>query len=140
ISMLADIQYKTGPPSVRSENGKLVGLVFVDVTTSDIDGYVRKASQHLSEHIQYRAGYYVECAGKLPYRQVAKGRLKIVVLLTRRSNGMRGTADSANNHDRLRDPIRFAANHVVPHPASRRRCDETHRHADDRRHHYVGNS
>src|SRR5207249_4204453 len=43
ISMLADIQYKTGPASVRSENGKLVGFVFVDVTTSDIAGYVRKA-------------------------------------------------------------------------------------------------
>src|SRR5437773_3176043 len=45
ISMLADIQYKTGPPSIRSENGKLVGFVFVDITTSDIAGYVRKASQ-----------------------------------------------------------------------------------------------
>src|SRR6059058_900495 len=42
IDLLADIRYKTGPPSVRSENGKLVGFVFVDITTSDIDGYVRK--------------------------------------------------------------------------------------------------
>src|SRR5205809_5531760 len=33
ISLLADIKYKTGPPSVRSENGKLVGFVFVDITT-----------------------------------------------------------------------------------------------------------
>ena len=46
ISMLADISYKTGPPSIRNENGQLVGFVFVDITTSDIDGYVRKASQH----------------------------------------------------------------------------------------------
>src|SRR6202040_3757510 len=52
ISLLADIQYKTGPPSIRSEDGKLVGFVFVDVTTSDIDGYVRKASQQLSRNIQ----------------------------------------------------------------------------------------
>ena len=41
ISMLADISYKTGPPSIRNENGQLVGFVFVDITTSDIDGYVR---------------------------------------------------------------------------------------------------
>ena len=40
ISMLADISYKTGPPSIRDENGQLVGFVFVDITTSDIDGYV----------------------------------------------------------------------------------------------------
>src|SRR5213076_368881 len=38
ISLLADIQYKTGPPSIRSEDGKLVGFVFVDITTSNIDG------------------------------------------------------------------------------------------------------
>jgi len=36
ISMLADINYKTGPPSIRDENGQLVGFVFVDITTSDL--------------------------------------------------------------------------------------------------------
>src|SRR5215831_19117763 len=82
ISILADIQFKTGPPSVRSENGKLVGFVFVDVTTSDIDGYVRKAAQHLSQHIQYPPGYYVEWAGQFQYLQAAKERLKVVVPFT----------------------------------------------------------
>ena len=47
ISMLADITYKTGPPSIRNENGQLVGFVFVDITTDDIEGYVRAASQRL---------------------------------------------------------------------------------------------
>src|SRR2546422_5017733 len=82
ISMLADIQYKTGPPSVRSENGKLVGFVFVDVTTSDIDGYVRKASQHLSQRIQYPPDYYIEWTGQFQYLQAAKERLKIVIPFT----------------------------------------------------------
>ena len=39
--MLADISYNTGPPSIRNENGQLVGFVFVDITTDDIDGYVQ---------------------------------------------------------------------------------------------------
>jgi copper/silver efflux system protein len=82
ISMLTDIHYKTGPPSVRSENGKLVGFVFVDITTSDIDGYVRKASQHIGQRIQYPPGYYVEWAGQFQYLQAAKERLKIVVPFT----------------------------------------------------------
>jgi Cu(I)/Ag(I) efflux system membrane protein CusA/SilA len=82
ISMLADIQYKTGPPSVRSENGKLVGFVFVDITTSDIDGYVRKASQHIGQSIQYPPGYYIEWAGQFQYLQAAKERLKVVVPFT----------------------------------------------------------
>jgi len=41
ISLLANISYKTGPPSIRNENGQLVGFVFVDITSSDIEGYVR---------------------------------------------------------------------------------------------------
>jgi copper/silver efflux system protein len=82
ISMLADIQYKTGPPSVRSENGKLVGFVFVDITTSDIAGYVRKASQLLGQRIHYPPGYYIEWAGQFQYLQAAKERLKIVIPFT----------------------------------------------------------
>ena len=82
ISLLADIKYKTGPPSVRSENGKLVGFVFLDITTSDIDGYVRKASQQLSQRVQYRPGYYIEWAGQFQYLQAAKERLKIVIPFT----------------------------------------------------------
>src|ERR671919_2384536 len=82
IGMLADIQYKTGPPSVRSENGKLVGFVFVDITTSDLEGYVKKASQLLSQRIQYPPGYYIEWAGQFQYLQAAKERLKIVVPFT----------------------------------------------------------
>src|SRR5206468_8635110 len=77
-----DIGYKTGPHSVRSENGKLVGFVFVDITTSDIEGYVLKASQQLSQRIQYPPGYYIEWTGQFQYLQAAKERLKIVIPFT----------------------------------------------------------
>src|SRR5438067_877089 len=53
MSLVADINYKTGPPSIRNENGQLVGFVFVDVTTSDIDGYVRKAAERIRERVQF---------------------------------------------------------------------------------------
>jgi Cu(I)/Ag(I) efflux system membrane protein CusA/SilA len=46
ISLLADIGYRTGPPSIREENAQLVGYVFVDITSSDIDGYVRSEPLH----------------------------------------------------------------------------------------------
>src|SRR5438067_1932880 len=82
ISLLTDIKYKTGPPSVRSENGKLVGFVFVDITTSDIDGYVHKAAQLLGQRIQYPPGYYIQWAGQFEYLQAAKERLKIVIPFT----------------------------------------------------------
>jgi Cu(I)/Ag(I) efflux system membrane protein CusA/SilA len=54
----------------------------VDITTSDIAGYVRKASQLLAQRIQYPPGYYVEWAGQFQYLQAAKERLKVVVPFT----------------------------------------------------------
>src|SRR5207302_10114599 len=57
IDLLADTRYKTGPPSVRSENAKLAASAFVCITTSDIDGYVRMASQQLSQGMQSPPGY-----------------------------------------------------------------------------------
>ena len=82
ISLVADIQYKTGPPSIRDENGQLVGFVFVDLTTSDIDGYVRKAAERLRERVQYPPGYYIEWAGQFQYLKAAEARLKIVIPFT----------------------------------------------------------
>src|SRR6266576_201189 len=82
IDLLADIRYKTGPPSVRSENGKLVGFVFVDITTSNIDGYVREASQRLGQSIQYPPGYYIQWAGQFQYMKEAWQRLKVVIPFT----------------------------------------------------------
>ena len=82
ISLLADIQYRTGPPSIRNENGQLVGFVFVDITSSDIEGYVRAASQRLSERVKYPPGYYIQWAGQFEYLKAAEARLKIVVPFT----------------------------------------------------------
>ncbi|HEY2573716.1 MAG TPA: CusA/CzcA family heavy metal efflux RND transporter [Verrucomicrobiaceae bacterium] len=78
ISLLAKIQYKTGPPSIRNENGQLVGFVFVDITTSDISGYVRAAAQRINERVKFPPGYYIQWAGTFEYLQAAEQRLKIV--------------------------------------------------------------
>src|SRR5437879_8124983 len=82
ISMLADINYKTGPPSIRNENGQLVGFVFVDITTDDIEGYVRAASQRIRETVQFPPGYYIQWAGQFEYLKSAEQRLRVVVPFT----------------------------------------------------------
>jgi len=82
IELLADIDFKTGPPSIRSENGQLVGLVFVDVTTSDIAGYVRRASERLARTVRFAPGTSVRWAGQYQYLREAEQRLKVVVPLT----------------------------------------------------------
>ena len=62
----------------------------------------------------------------------AEGRMKSMRDLRAAITRERCTRPS-EDHDRLRDPFWFAADHVVARHASRRRRHETHRHADDRR-------
>jgi len=82
LSMLADISYKTGPPSIRNENGQLVGFVFVDITSDDIQGYVDAASKRIREAVQFPPGYYIQWAGQFEYLKSAEQRLKLVVPFT----------------------------------------------------------
>src|SRR5260221_3114648 len=82
ISMLADISYKTGPPSIRNENGQLVGFGFVDITGDDIQGYLDVASKRISETVKFPPGYYVQLAGQFKYLKSAEQKLKLVVPFT----------------------------------------------------------
>ena len=82
ISLLADLQYRSGPPSIRDENGQLVGFVFVDITTGDINGYVKAASQRISERVQFPPGYFMQWAGQFQYLQAAEKRLAVLIPLT----------------------------------------------------------
>ncbi len=82
LGMLADISFKTGPPSIRNENGQLVGFVFVDVTTADIDGYVREAKKRVTERVKFPPGYYVQWAGQFEYLKSAEKRLQVVIPFT----------------------------------------------------------
>jgi Cu(I)/Ag(I) efflux system membrane protein CusA/SilA len=63
ISMLAEISNKTRPPSIRNENAQLVGFVFVDITTADIGGYVKVASERIGKQVRFPPGYYIQWAG-----------------------------------------------------------------------------
>ncbi|HXB03182.1 MAG TPA: CusA/CzcA family heavy metal efflux RND transporter [Opitutaceae bacterium] len=82
ISEVADISYRTGPPDIRDENGQLVGFVFVDATSTDIDGYVQAAAQRIQERVKFPPGYYIQWAGQFEYWKNAKQRLAIVIPFT----------------------------------------------------------
>jgi Cu(I)/Ag(I) efflux system membrane protein CusA/SilA len=82
LGEIADLSYRTGPPSIRDENGQLVGFVFVDVTTGDIEGYVRAANARISQRLHFPPGYYLQWAGQFEYLQSAKQRLAVVIPFT----------------------------------------------------------
>jgi Cu(I)/Ag(I) efflux system membrane protein CusA/SilA len=79
---LADISFQTGPPDIREENGQLVGLVFVDPASDDIDGYVNGASARIAQQVKFPPGCYMEWAGQFEYLKSVEQRLKIVIPLT----------------------------------------------------------
>ncbi len=83
ITQVANIQFRTGPPMLRNEDGQLVGFVFVDVNEKiGIPDYVDLAKKVVSEKVNVPKGYRLNWAGQFQYYERAKARLKILVPLT----------------------------------------------------------
>ena len=67
---------------IRDENGMLAGYVYVDLSTSDIGGYVAKAKKAVSEQLQLPAGYSLQWSGQFENMLRVRERLKVVIPLT----------------------------------------------------------
>jgi copper/silver efflux system protein len=81
LEQVAEIQFVNGPPMIRSEDGKLVGFVFVD-TDRAIAEYVADARKVVAEQVKLPAGVRLEWAGQFTYFERAKAKLLVVVPLT----------------------------------------------------------
>jgi Cu(I)/Ag(I) efflux system membrane protein CusA/SilA len=82
ISQIVDLEFVTGPPFIRSEDGQLVGFVFVDVKERGIADYVGDARAVVAERVELPAGVRLDWAGQFTYFERAKERLSIVVPVT----------------------------------------------------------
>jgi len=82
LPQVADIEFSTGPPMIRSEDGRLVGFVFVDIADRAIADYVEEAKSAVADSVELPPGARLEWAGQFKYLERAKARLKIVVPLT----------------------------------------------------------
>ncbi|HEC17114.1 MAG TPA: efflux RND transporter permease subunit [Sedimenticola sp.] len=83
LAQLAELNFRTGPPMLRNENGQLVGYVFVDVNDEiGIADYVERARQVVADKAKVPPGYRLDWAGQFKYFERAKARLKVVVPLT----------------------------------------------------------
>jgi Cu(I)/Ag(I) efflux system membrane protein CusA/SilA len=79
---LADLEFTTGPDMVRSEAGKLVGLVAVDVAGRPIVDYVNEARQVVAERVTLPEGTRIAWVGQFEYFERAKQRLQLVLPIT----------------------------------------------------------
>ena len=82
LAMLAEIKYTRGPPVIKSENARPNAWIYVDISTSDIGGFVAKAKQILKEQVNIPAGYTITWSGQFEYMERAAERLRIIAPLT----------------------------------------------------------
>lgn len=79
LSLVADLKLRRGAPAIKSENARPNAWVYVDITTSDIGGYVEKAKTIVADQVKLPAGYTLVWSGQFEYMERAAERLSIVI-------------------------------------------------------------
>ncbi|MBL4616130.1 MAG: efflux RND transporter permease subunit [Robiginitomaculum sp.] len=82
LERLADISISGGPGVIRSENARLNGWIYVDISGRDISSYVAEAKQVVADGIDLPPGYSLSWSGQYEYMERAKERLSVVVPVT----------------------------------------------------------
>lgn len=82
ISQLATLDFITGPPMLRNEDGQLVTFIFIDVNNMGIVDYVSAAKQVISEKADIPQGVRIAWAGQFKSFERAKSKLMTLIPLT----------------------------------------------------------
>jgi copper/silver efflux system protein len=82
LGAVADLVVTDGPPQIRSENARLNGWVYVDISGRDLGRYVRQAQQLVAERVALPPGYSITWSGQFEYLERATKKLSLVVPVT----------------------------------------------------------
>lgn len=82
LSMVAEISFQRGPPVIKSEGSRPNAWVYVDISSSDIGGFVAKAKETIHDQLQLPPGYTLTWSGQFEYMERAAARLSLVVPAT----------------------------------------------------------
>jgi copper/silver efflux system protein len=82
MAEIADIRVVVGPSMIRSENGLPAGYVYIDVATSDLGGYVKRAQRLVRDEVAMPPGYSLTWSGQYEALQRVRDRLTIIVPIT----------------------------------------------------------
>lgn len=82
LGEVARIAVEEGPPGIKSENARINGWTYVDLTGVDIGSYIGSAQAALDEELTLPPGYSLTWSGQFEYMERAKERLSYVVPLT----------------------------------------------------------
>ena len=79
VSEVARVYYSRGPAMIRDEDGALTGYVYLNLKTSDYDGFVNRANMLLGQKLTLPAGYTWRWAGEYEFEMRAKQRMRIIL-------------------------------------------------------------
>jgi len=82
LADVADVEVVDGPPMIKSENARLNGWTYVDITDRDLGSYVAEAQRQVAEQIDLPAGYSLNWSGQYEYMVRAKEKLAVVAPIT----------------------------------------------------------
>ncbi len=82
LSDVASVKIVDGPPVIKSENARLNGWVYINISDRDLGSYVKDAQQAVSEQVDLPAGYTLTWAGQYEYMMRARDKLAYIVPLT----------------------------------------------------------
>ncbi len=82
LGMVAELKYTRGPPVIKSEDARPNAWIYVDLSTSDIGGFVAQAKQVLDAMVEIPPGYTIVWSGQFEYMERAAKRLSVVAPVT----------------------------------------------------------
>jgi Cu(I)/Ag(I) efflux system membrane protein CusA/SilA len=78
LADVADVEVVDGPPVIKSENARLNGWSYIDITGRDLGSYVAEAQRVVADGVNLPAGYSLVWSGQYEYMVRAKERLSVV--------------------------------------------------------------
>ena len=82
LALVTEINYTRGPPVIKSEDARPNAWIYVDISTSDIGGFVNKAKEAINQQVKIPSGYTLTWSGQFEYMERAAKRLSIVAPAT----------------------------------------------------------
>ncbi|UCH77997.1 MAG: efflux RND transporter permease subunit, partial [Candidatus Coatesbacteria bacterium] len=82
LGQIADIEFRTGPPVIKDENGSLSGWVYVDIEGRSVGSYVRDAKRAVAAKLPPKPGYHIVWTGQYEAMERVRQRLIFVLPVT----------------------------------------------------------
>ena len=82
LGRLASFRLVDGPPMVKSENARPNAWIFVDLTTSDLGGWVESARALVESEVELPSGYHITWSGQFESMQRVRDKLTRIIPLT----------------------------------------------------------